>query len=104
MKINQGNSQRGAFLILVAFLLPLIMAMLGFVIDFGNVYWHKSVLQNCADASALGGAKAGDVGKEFNKGKADDQWKRELLHRSPDPGQGKTDRIIDYPGCAGTAL
>ena len=71
MKTNQGNSQRGAFLILVAFLLPLIMAMLGFVVDFGNVYWHKSVLQNCADASALGGAKAGDVGKAFNKGKAD---------------------------------
>lgn len=71
MRINRGYSQRGAFLILVAFLLPLIMAMLGFVIDFGNVYWHKSVLQNCADASALGGAKAGDKGKTFKKSDAD---------------------------------
>ncbi len=71
MRINRGYSQRGAFLILVAFLLPLIMAMLGFVIDFGNVYWHKSVLQNCADASALGGAKIGDEGNKFNKSKAD---------------------------------
>ena len=72
MKTNQGNSQRGAFLILVAFLLPLIMAMLGFVIDFGNVYWHKSVLQNCADASALGGAKVG-AGKQFNHKAADEK-------------------------------
>ncbi len=71
MRINRGYSQRGAFLILVAFLLPLIMAMLGFVIDFGNVYWHKSVLQNCADASSLGGAKAGDKGKTFKKSDAD---------------------------------
>lgn len=71
MRINRGYSQKGAFLILVAFLLPLIMAMLGFVIDFGNVYWHKSVLQNCADASALGGAKIGDEGNKFNKSKAD---------------------------------
>lgn len=71
MKINQGNSQRGAFLILIAFLLPLIMAMLGFVIDFGNVYWHKSVLQNCADASALGGGAYGARNGVFIKKDAD---------------------------------
>lgn len=93
MKINRGYSQRGSFLILVAFLVPLIMAMLGFVIDFGNVYWHKSVLQNCADASALGGAKAGVKGNGFDQVKADNM--AEKLH---DKNKRYASEIKEYDG------
>lgn len=70
-------SQRGSVLILMAFFVPMIMAVTGMVVDFGNVYWHKSVLQNCADASAFGGAKVG-AGKQFNHDAADK--KVEELH------------------------
>lgn len=50
--------QKGQILVFTAVLLPLIMAALGFTIDFGNMYMHKSRLQNAADAAAIAGAYA----------------------------------------------
>ena len=50
--------QKGQILVFTAVLLPLMMAVLGFTVDFGNMYMHKSRLQNAADAAAIAGAYA----------------------------------------------
>ena len=71
--IDKYNNQKGALMFLSALLLPLVMAMAGMVIDYGNIYWHKSVLQNSADASALGGAKYGTQTARFQKKDADEK-------------------------------
>ena len=55
--------QKGAILALSALIIPLLIAFTGIAIDFGNVYLHKSILQNSADAAALGGAATGKKGK-----------------------------------------
>lgn len=49
--------QRGAIIVFTAFLLPLLMACTGLAFDLGNLYIHKSRLQNAADAAALAGAR-----------------------------------------------
>lgn len=49
------NHQRGAILVLSAFLLPLIIGFTGLAIDVGNLYLHHSYLQNSTDAAALAG-------------------------------------------------
>lgn len=50
--------QKGQILVFTAVLLPLIIAACGFTVDFGNMYMHKSRLQNAADAAAIAGAYA----------------------------------------------
>ena len=52
------REERGSILVLTAVLLPLMLGMLGFAYDVGNLYMHKSRLQNVADAAALAGARA----------------------------------------------
>ncbi len=47
--------QRGATLIMTAFLLPVMFAALGGALDLGNLYVYKSQLQNVADSAALAG-------------------------------------------------
>ena len=49
--------QRGSILVLTAFALPVALAGIGLSVDAGNVYLHKSQLQNATDAAALGGAQ-----------------------------------------------
>lgn len=66
--------QKGAILALTALVFPLLIAFTGVAIDFGNVYLHKSILQNSADAAALGGAKMRLKGK-FDKNTADKKAK-----------------------------
>lgn len=51
--------QRGSILVLTAFALPVALAGIGLSVDAGNVYMHKSRLQNAADAAAIGGAYSG---------------------------------------------
>lgn len=51
------SSQRGAFFVMTAMLLPLIVACGGVAIDIGNFYSHYARLQNTADASAMACAK-----------------------------------------------
>ena len=50
--------QRGQIIVFTAILLPFIIAMCGLTVDFGNMYVHKSKLQNAADAAAIAGAYA----------------------------------------------
>ncbi|MEZ5176209.1 MAG: TadE/TadG family type IV pilus assembly protein [Acidimicrobiia bacterium] len=49
------NRERGAVLIFAAALLTVLMAMAGFAIDFGWLYWQGINIQHGADAGALGG-------------------------------------------------
>ena len=71
------TGQRGAVLILSALVLPLVIAMAGMAVDIGNIYHHKAVLQNAADAAAIGGAHVGGDGistlDAFDKGKANEK-------------------------------
>lgn len=64
------RQQKGAFIVLTAFLLPLLIALSGTVIDFGNLYIHKARLQNATDAAAIAGAYAyldyGDKAAGYN--------------------------------------
>lgn len=50
------HAQRGAILVLTAFLLPFIIAFTGLAVDFGNLYVQHQKMQNAADAAALAGA------------------------------------------------
>lgn len=47
--------QKGQILVFTAVLLPLLISACGFTVDFGNMYMHKSKLQNAADAAAIAG-------------------------------------------------
>ena len=58
MKMSYLKQERGSILVLSVILLPILFAFLGFGYDFGNIYMHKSRLQNVADAAALAGARA----------------------------------------------
>lgn len=69
--------QKGQILVFTAVLLPLLMAACGFTVDFGNMYMHKSKLQNAADAAAIAGGYAFRDNKENidNHPKADNASK-----------------------------
>lgn len=56
--------QKGQILVFTAVLLPLLIAACGFTVDFGNMYIHKSKLQNAADAAAIAGGYAFRDNKE----------------------------------------
>ncbi|WP_196593969.1 Tad domain-containing protein [Pectinatus sottacetonis] len=51
------NWQKGAVLVFFALILPALIAFTGLAVDFGNVYVHKSQLQNMTDASVLAAAQ-----------------------------------------------
>ncbi|MBO6293861.1 MAG: Tad domain-containing protein [Selenomonas sp.] len=53
-----NSSQKGAVLVFVALLLPMLVFFGGMAIDFGRAYLYKSDLQNAADAAALAGVVA----------------------------------------------
>ena len=57
-RMNWLKQERGSVLVLTVILLPILFAFLGFGYDLGNIYMHKSRLQNVADAAALAGARA----------------------------------------------
>lgn len=60
--------QKGQIIVFTAVLLPFIIAMCGLTVDFGNMYVHKSKLQNAADAAAIAGAYAyAENNKDENK-------------------------------------
>lgn len=50
--------QRGQTLAIVALMLVALIAMLALVIDVGNIYSERRMLQNAADSGALAGARA----------------------------------------------
>ena len=51
-----ARSQRGAFMVFFAILVPFFLGMIGFAVDAGFVYMQKAKLQDIADAAALAGA------------------------------------------------
>ena len=53
-----ARAQKGQIIVFTAVLLPLLIAATGFTVDFGNMYMHKSRLQNAADAAAIAGGWA----------------------------------------------
>ena len=72
MKIrNYMNNQRGAIFVLTALFLPVFLAFLGFAYDVGNLYIHKTKLQNVADAAALAGGRAFLLSQEKAEGPKD---------------------------------
>ena len=56
--IKEMKQQSGSILVISAMMLPLMLGCLGFAYDFGNLYIHKTRLQNIADAAALAGGRA----------------------------------------------
>ena len=52
------KQQSGSILVISAIMLPVMLGCLGFAYDFGNLYMHKSRLQNIVDAAALAGGRA----------------------------------------------
>ena len=52
-----GRGERGAVIALTAIALPFLLACIGLAIDLGNLYVHKSRLQNAADAAVLAGSR-----------------------------------------------
>jgi Flp pilus assembly protein TadG len=49
------RSERGQQFVLVALLLPFLIAFLGLAVDVGNVFVHQRRVQNAADAAAAAG-------------------------------------------------
>ncbi len=58
MKRLGNHSQKGAVLVFMALMLPIVVFFSGMAIDFGRAYLHKAQLQNAADAAALAGVTA----------------------------------------------
>ena len=48
--------QKGAMLVLSAFILPAAIAFTGLAVDGANLYYHQLKLQNAVDAAAIAGA------------------------------------------------
>lgn len=57
-----SRRSRGAVLVKVALLLPLLLAMVALAVDMGYIYLVRSELQSAADAAALAGASGLDQG------------------------------------------
>jgi len=47
------NNEEGATAVIVAILLVVLVGVSAFVVDLGDVFWEKRMLQNAADAAAL---------------------------------------------------
>lgn len=60
---RHAQGERGATIVLIALLLPLLIGLLGLAVDFGMLFMHHSRLQHAADAMALAGVHAGVSGK-----------------------------------------
>ena len=59
LKMWQSLRQEcGSILVFTAVGIPILLALVGFGFDVGNLYMHKARLQNVADAAALAGARA----------------------------------------------
>ena len=53
---SRPSAQKGVLLVFTALLLPVVFACAGLAVDLGNMYVHKSNLQNAVDSAALAGA------------------------------------------------
>ncbi len=55
---RKAPNDSGAIIVIVAFVLIVLLGMIGLAFDLGHAYINKSQLQNIADACALAGASA----------------------------------------------
>lgn len=58
MQIKYSKHQRGVVSVLVVILIPLLLFIMGWALDFGHVFVNKTRLQNALDATALSAAIA----------------------------------------------
>lgn len=63
-----ARSQRGAFMVFFAILVPFFLGMIGFAVDAGFVYMQKAKMQDIADAAALAGAARLNDGSDVREG------------------------------------
>ena len=61
---SAGLWERGQTLVVVALVLVALVAFLALIVDLGNVYAQRRLMQNAADAGALAGARALALGKD----------------------------------------
>ena len=56
--LQKIKQECGAMLVLTAVLLPVMLGFAGLAVDVGNLYVHKTRLQNTADAAVMAGGMA----------------------------------------------
>ncbi len=61
------ENQRGAFLVLMVVILPLILIFAGLAVDLGRGYSHRAKLQNAADAAVMAAAHIYFPNKDRNE-------------------------------------
>jgi hypothetical protein len=57
MKERSGQREEGQSLIIIAALLVVLIALIGLVVDAGNAYAQRRIVQNAVDAASLAGAQ-----------------------------------------------
>lgn len=62
------RSQRGAYMVFFAILVPFFLGMIGFAVDAGFLYMQKAKMQDIADAAALAGAARLNDGSDMREG------------------------------------
>lgn len=77
MLMEKLREQKGALMVAMALLLPVIIGCTGIAVDFGHLYMEKGRLQNYADAAALAGLT------EFKKHEHYVQGTGSLVDRMP---------------------
>lgn len=65
--INSRSRRRGVSLYLFVLAFPMMIGLLGIVIDLGNLYTKRAQAQRAADAAAIAGAMEGGTGNVVSK-------------------------------------
>ena len=93
----QNPRRRGATLVMFAFLLVFVIAMVAFAVDIGFLTLTKTRLQNAADAASLAAAQELDVNaadqahprrghrRRAGRGQREPRRGRPVLQRRPGP-------------------
>ena len=55
MPVTESTRERGQTVVIFALMIPMLLALLGFVAGIGNWYVHAKHLQTKADAGAFAG-------------------------------------------------
>jgi hypothetical protein len=53
----EENNERGQSAVIIAFVVIVLLALVALVVDIGNAYAHRRIVQNACDAAALAGAR-----------------------------------------------
>ena len=55
--MHKKDSERGQSILIIAFIVLVLLALVALVVDVGNAYAHRRMVQNAVDAAALAGAR-----------------------------------------------